>query len=203
MEIGAADGLDTLDFVETFSDTKFQIYCFEPDNRNIIEFKKRLPFENVHLFEGAIGSIDGLVDWYTSTKNKITQEELIYSSSLRAPSGDLYDVWPQFKDTFVKGKVKSIKLDTFVKQNNINSIDFVWMDVQGAEDIIIGGGRKAFDGKIKYLYTEYSNREIYQGEKNLDAILKLLPSYKVLNIIPNVNGDLSGGDALLLNGNVA
>jgi FkbM family methyltransferase len=92
MEVGAANGIDSLEFVETFSDTQFEFFCFEPDKRNIVDFKKRLNFYNVHLFEGAVGNVDGEVDWYTSTKSKTTQEELIYSSSLRAPSGDLYDI---------------------------------------------------------------------------------------------------------------
>lgn len=203
VEIGSANGIDTLEFVETFSDTQFELYAFEPDKRNIKEFKKRLPFYNVHLFEGAVGNVDGEVDWYTSTKSKTTQEELIYSSSLRAPSGDLYDIWPQFKDAFVKGKMNSIRLDTFVENNNIGSIDFVWLDCQGAEDIVIEGGRNTFENKVKFLYTEYSNREIYQGEKGLEQILALLPSYEIVNIFPNSGGDMSGGDIMLRNKNVA
>lgn len=204
MEIGSAEGTDSLEFVETFSDTQFELFCFEPDKRNIKEFKKRLNFYNVHLFEGAVGNVDGEVDWYTSTKSKTTQEELIYSSSLRAPSGDLYDIWPQFKDAFVKGKINSIKLDTFVESNNIDHIDFVWLDCQGAEDLVIEGGRNTFDNKVKYLYTEYSNREIYQGEKNLEQILALLPSYEIVHVFPNMGGgDTSGGDVMLRNKNVA
>lgn len=204
MEVGAANGLDSLEFVETFSDTQFELFCFEPDKRNITDFKKRLNFYNVHLFEGAVGNVDGEVDWYTSTKSKITQEELIYSSSLRAPSGDLYDIWPQFKDAFVKGKMNSVRLDTFIESKGVDHIDLLYMDVQGAEDLVIEGGRNAFDNKVKYLYTEYSNREIYQGEKGLSQILALLPTYEIVQVFPNVGGgDISGGDVMLRNKNVA
>jgi FkbM family methyltransferase len=37
--------------------------------------------------------------------------------------------------------MNSIRLDTFVKNNNIGHIDFLWLDCQGAEDIVIEGGR--------------------------------------------------------------
>jgi len=203
-EVGAADGLDTLDFANTFSDVKnFHLYAFEPDSRNILAFKQRINNPNVVLCEKAVGIDDGEVDWYTSTRSKTTQEDLIYSSSLRAPSGDLYDIWPQFKDSFIKEKKQSIRLDTFVEQNNIGMIDFAWVDCQGAEDLVIGGGKNTLENKVKFLYTEFSNREIYQGEKNLEQILALLPTYEVVKIFPNANSDLTGGDILLVNRSVA
>ena len=60
-------------------------------------------------------------------------------------------------------------------------IDFIWADTQGAEGAIIRGATETLKF-TKYLYTEFSDYEMYEGQINLDGILKLLPTWKVLKI---------------------
>ncbi len=59
-----------------------------------------------------------------------------------------------------------------------------------AENLFIRGGQEAL-GKTRYLYTEYSNRELYEGQVNLPQLLALLPDYEVVARYP--------GDVLLRN----
>jgi 2-O-methyltransferase len=181
-EIGAADGIDTEEFIQNFNDLDFYMYCFEPAIRNTIEFEKRIQDKRVQLLKCAIGNVDGEVSFYEGSKNKITGQEFLYSDSLRKPGKDLFEIWPMFgdKSTFKRIKVKSVKLDTFVKENNIGIIDFVWMDVQGAEDLVIKGAKESLENNIRFLYTEYSNREIYKNEPGLDKILSMLPNFQMI-----------------------
>jgi hypothetical protein len=65
-----------------------------------------------------------------------------------------------------------------LKKNNIQVIDFVWCDVQGAEEKVIRGGQETFKNKVKYFYTEYSNDEQYEGQPKLKQILKLLARFR-------------------------
>ena len=74
LEIGAADGLDTLKFLETFSHPALRMYCFEPDPRNIAAFKERVRDPRVRLLEAAISDTDGPAFLH--------QSSTIYSSSL-------------------------------------------------------------------------------------------------------------------------
>lgn len=195
-EIGCAEGLDTEDFVRTFVDLDFKLYCFEPYEQNAIEFKNVIKDTRVKFYQVAIGNVDGEVDF------NISLGKNIYSSSLREPGEAMFKTWANLfpnRYSFGKTTVKSVRLDTFVEDNHIKLIDFIWMDVQGAEDLVIEGGRKTFDKKVRYLYTEYSNQEIYVGEPSLKKILKMLPNYSVIENFPNKTGDKKGGDVLLKN----
>lgn len=75
------------------------------------------------------------------------------------------------------------KLDSFIEKNSIEIVDFVWADVQGAEDLMILGGRNSLVDKIRYMYTEYSNIEYYENEPNLSQIIELMgDNWEVLEI---------------------
>lgn len=195
-EIGSADGLDTLEFINVFNDSNFKLYCFEPYDVNINEFKRNIDDKRVHLYEGVVGDKNGTVDF------NISIGQNIYSSSLKEPGDALFKTWSNLfpdKSSFIKSKVNSITLDAFVEENNIEKIDFIWMDCQGAEDLVIKGGKNSFVNKVKYLYTEYSDSEIYVGEPTLNDILKELPNFSIVFDFKNKTGDLSGGDVLLMN----
>jgi len=195
-EIGCAEGLDTEDFIKTFVDLDFKLYCFEPYEQNAIEFRNVIKDPRVKFYQAAVGNIDGEVDFYISIGKNI------YSSSLKEPGEACFRIWRNLfpdKSSFKKTTVKSLKLDTFVSENRIKLIDFIWMDVQGAEDLVIQGGKETFDKRVRYLYTEYSNQEIYVGEPSLEKIMKMLPNYSLVENFPNQNGDLLGGDVLLKN----
>ena len=183
-EVGAADGTDTTDFLNIFADAEdFNLYAFEPDDRNLQVFKSTINDQRVHLFEGVMGDTDGDVTFYTSTKSFITGQELIYSSSLRMPGKDIYKMWPtlfQNEGNFSPTTVKSVTLNTFVKDNNIDFINFIWLDCQGAEDIFINGGLETLNTKVKYFYTEYNNEEVYKGNPNLDKIVSMLPNFSIM-----------------------
>lgn len=167
-EIGCADGGDTLDFINTFGD--LNIYCFEPEPTNIKLVKQRINYAKHHLFEGVISNLDGELTFNRSRTDN--ENDLRYSGSIKKPKEHINE-WPQIKfDEYLT--VKSIKLDTFCEQNNIGIIDFIWADVQGAEEDMIKSGLNTFTNNVRYLYTEYSNKEYYEGQINLNSILNLL-----------------------------
>ena len=193
-EIGCADGLDTIEFLEIFGDD-LTIYCFEPDIRNIETFLNggHRPFalnvtqgiknKNVFLENKAIGSIDGIVDFY--------QSNTTYSSSIKKYTKNCMDNFGNIKlydnitgltfDNIIK--VNCVTLDAYVSDKNIDIIDFVWADVQCAEDLMIIGGKNTFENKVRYLYTEYAktkNYEYYENSPNLEKILELLGNNWIL-----------------------
>lgn len=167
-EIGCADGKDTLEFMNVIPNAMF--FCFEPEQKNIDIVKATIKNNNHHLFEGVISDIDGEITFNRSRTDN--ENDLRYSGSIKKPKEHLTE-WPFIKfDEQVK--IKSITLDTFCQQNNINFIDFIWADVQGAEDNLIKGGLKILNKSVRFLYTEYSNKEYYENQPNLSNILKLL-----------------------------
>jgi FkbM family methyltransferase len=166
LEIGCADGIDTLEFISTFNDLPFKLFCFEPDPRNIEEFKKRIDDSRVLLYEIAIGDKDGLTTF--------NQSSTIYSSSLKNPNiENIQKTWPMinFENSF---DVNVTTIDSFIKDNSIEIVDFIWADVQGAEDLMISGGKNSLIDKVRYMYTEYSNVEYYENEPGLNKIIELM-----------------------------
>jgi len=75
-------------------------------------------------------------------------------------------------------------------EEGIDFIDFIWADVQGAEVDLIRGAETTL-ARTRFFYTEHSNQELYEGQINLRAMLKLLPNFKLARKYPN--------DALLKN----
>lgn len=189
-EIGSANGKDSQEFLDIFIDEKMRLYGFEPEPKNIKIIKEKIKDLRFRLFEGVISDKNEKVLFNRSrTKNP---NDLSLSGSIMNPKNHLktWD-WIHFDE---KIEVNSKTLDSFCEENNINLIDFVWCDVQGAEEKVILGGRNTFKNKVKYLYTEYSNDEYYEGQPNLKRILELLPNFEIIKNF--------GTDILLKNKNL-
>jgi FkbM family methyltransferase len=168
------------------------LYLFEPDRENI----KKIRALNLKatLFEGAISDEDGEATFYvagglSSNPNRYGDA----SGSIQVPMlhKTVFDQIP-FVEEYV---VPTIRLDTFCALHRIDVIDFVWSDIQGAEERMIMGGLEIFRTKVKGFFTEYENVELYKGFCTLPRILELLPSFRVVEDYP---GGVCG-DALLAN----
>lgn len=175
-EIGAHVGKHTELFLEIFPQA--ELWVFEPDPRNTAELK-RLGFnKKTKLFELAIGDRDGDMQMYLSSgkvqkgDTRTTLQNWTFSSSLKKPKEHIKMApWVKFEHF---AKVKVARLDTLKKEHGFGDIDFIWADIQGAEDMMIAGGQETL-ARTRYLYTEYANTEVYEGQIPLDEIVKRLP----------------------------
>lgn len=190
LEIGCANGDDSLEFLNTFQDASMRLYAFEPEPKNIAILKDRIKDTRFTLYEGVASDTDGEITFNRSRSDN--PEDLSFSGSIMKPKKhlELWD-WIYFDETIT---VQSTTLDTFCKEQQLPIIDFVWCDVQGAEEKVILGGTEAFKNNIRYFYTEYSNDEQYENQPRLDRILELLPSFEVVENF--------GSDILLKNKNL-
>lgn len=200
VELGAHVGMHTRLFRWLFP--KARIWAFEPDPRNIAEIKRLGVDKSVHIVEAAIGDHDGTMTMHLSSGKvkagdpRTSLSNWTFSSSLKQPRGHLKRFqWVKFPHT---AKVKVITLDTFVREQGIDVIDFLWADVQGAEDMMIAGGQQAL-ARTRYLFTEYSDEQLYEGQIGLEEILRRLPGGPGAWDVHKNYGD----DALLRNRAVA
>ena len=107
------------------------------------------------------------------------------SSSLKQPKNHLkITPWVKFNSKIL---IKTQKLSTFCFKHNIKNIDFIWMDVQGAELDVIDG-MEDFKKNIHYIYTEYSNDELYENQPKENQIIEALG--KNWEIIYNFGQDI-------------
>lgn len=186
LEIGANDGKDTSEFRRLFP--RARICAFEPDPRAFADLEARLG-DRVELFEIAIGAEDGTATLHLSDRSDDWNGGVWHkSSSLARPTGHVESApHVTFEAT---AEVRVRRLDGWVAEQGIERIDFVWADVQGAENRMIEGGREALS-RTRFLYTEYADEELYEGQWTLRRILEELPDFTLERRYPN--------DALLRN----
>jgi FkbM family methyltransferase len=190
VEIGAHFGTDTLDFRKFHPNAT--IIAFEPDPRNIKMLKKLNVDKQCQLIEKAVGNINGRIPFFLSTGNArrkqlpqiLKENDWSCSSSLKQPTGHLFvHPWVQFGKQL---QVDCVRLDDVSSLQNIQ-IDFLWMDVQGAEDLVFEGAKETLL-RTRYLYTEYSNTQLYKNQLNLQQLLNVLGTH--WEIIHDFGGDI-------------
>jgi hypothetical protein len=74
-------------------------------------------------------------------------------------------------------------LDTWAERHGVSKADFIWADVQGAESDLVDGAA-SFLKSSRYLYTEYSNDEWYEGQITLAELLEKLPYFELVTRYP-------------------
>lgn len=174
IELGSNIGQDT-DWMARIPNTA--IYSCEPDPRCLY-----VPHPNVRRFPVAVTDRCGPVDLVLSAKNSVCPGMVwTASSSISAPKQHLkYFPGVTFGESI---KVAGITLDWLADVNGLDQVDFIWCDIQGAEGQMVAGGTKTL-ARTKFLYTEYSNNELYEGQVGLQTILDRLFVFRVLEDWP-------------------
>jgi FkbM family methyltransferase len=195
VEIGMHFGTDTQEFRKMHPNAR--IVSFEPDPRNIEMIKKLGNDKICEVHELALSNTNESMDFYLSSGDSkgrlnddlLTENDWSCSSSLKKPTGHLtMHNWITFPKSV---KVQCCKLDDFEPLKN-TKIDFMWVDVQGAEDLVFSCAQETLKN-THFVYTEYSNEELYEGQLNLKQILELFVGFRILIDY--------GGDVLLQNMN--
>ena len=188
IEIGSHFGIDTVKLKKNFPKSK--IYCFEPDPRSIHIFKKYRKNLDVKLVPIAISNYNGEVNFYQSySKEKENFAKIKYSwidnkdivnlklSRCGASSLKLGHVAVQNANII---KVKTRKLDDWAKENNIEKIDLIWMDVQGNESNVFDGAQKVLK-KTKFIWTEFGEMDYHGAMGWKETKLKLKKNFNLIN----------------------
>jgi FkbM family methyltransferase len=178
VEIGCHFGTDTEFFHKAHPGAR--LVCFEPDPRNVAMLKDRKIDTICELHPVALSDTNGTSSFYLSSGDSRgrVSEQILYqndwscSSSLKKPTGHLYmHPWITFANQVT---VETRRLDD-IESLHDTVIDFMWVDVQGAEDLVFSGAKETLQ-RTKYLYTEYSDHQLYENQLNKQSILNLVGS---------------------------
>jgi len=106
-------------------------------------------------------------------------QEWTYSSSLKPPKNHIQK-YPavSFGKTI---EVPSTTLDNYCAARGLGVVDLIWSEIQGAEGEMVRGAQRTL-ARTRYLYMEFSDEELYEGQISLAELLKLLPSYRVIEM---------------------
>ena len=157
LEAGACNGRDTLEMAILWPEAT--IYAFEPHPHLFSILKSATEnYSNIHCFELALSDVVGRTKFYVSGK------ACPFSSSLLSPRLDvMHRYWPDM--TFEERDavwVDTVTLDFWAKQEQIKKIDLMWLDMQGAELMMLKASPKSLNitGAI---YLEVSFIAGYEG----------------------------------------
>jgi FkbM family methyltransferase len=168
-DIGACEGEDAVRYSRLFPNAT--IYVFEPRPDNLTKIKSNFKDYNItsaRVFDVALSSSKGTATFYLSSgkpNNTSESDEWDYgnkSSSLLPPSEKMreHTEWLQFKDTL---EVVTERLDTLCEREKVDIIDFIHMDVQGAELMVLQGAGGMIN-RIKAVWMEVEAVELYKGQ---------------------------------------
>jgi FkbM family methyltransferase len=161
MDIGSFDGSDALRLKQRFPLAR--VIAFEADPDRFIVVDRSVSAGGAEAVQCAIGSIDGHLGWYQAIdKNGV------------GSAGSLFPHTKQFAGFYqskAANDVRVIRLDTFCRQNNIDDVDLMHIDVEGAEyEVLMGMGAI----RPKMIFLEMMARETWKGARSSADIHRFL-----------------------------
>lgn len=167
-DIGACEGEDSVRYARLFP--RARIFAFEPlpANQALVRanlaryavtqaeleplaLSDRAGEATFHVSSGRPPALFAGANWNYGNK----------SSSLLAPAGaGPMHGWLEFKETIT---VPTDTLDAFCARRGLTRIDFIQMDVQGAEQLVLRGATRMLP-RITAVWLEVSRKENYRGQ---------------------------------------
>jgi len=171
-DVGACDALDSIRYSRLFPQAR--VIAFEPRPDNIAQahaycsefgganitivpcaLSDRAGTATLHLSEGRPSTplATECPDWDFGNKSSSILEPDMTRISKEWP-------WLGFKRTI---EVMTTTIDDYCEANAIAKIEFMHLDVQGAEMLVLKGAAKYID-KITAIWVEVSNTRFYRGQ---------------------------------------
>ncbi len=191
IEVGSHYGNDTVRLRRAFP--RARLIAFEPDPRNIYLAKRSEIHKVVEYVQAAVSDTDGEATFYLSDGHPpgVPKAAAVtgwsQSSSLKQPDQVTKLLpWLKFERT---SKVKTVRLDTYCTQHEVGVVDFLWADVQGAEDLLIAGAQQTL-AKTRYFFTEFGKDNYYKSEIGAREVLSRLPNPSTWQVMAHWDRDL-------------
>jgi len=177
-DIGACEGEDSIRYSKLYP--RSHVYTFEPLPENqalVLEHFKHYQVKNAELVSCALSNKTGTAEFHVSSgkpPHLFEGENWNYgnkSSSLLSPaSNEPMFGWIEFKKAIT---VSCKTLDEFCQERNIRCIDFIHMDVQGAETLVLQGASLMLNN-ITAIWLEVSEQRLYQGQGLRSEVEKIM-----------------------------
>ncbi len=196
LEIGACEAEDTIKLSRTFKNAT--IFSFEPLPKNFklaSQHLKEYKAERVELLQFAASDKNGKATFHVSSghpdgvpKNP-AWDYGNKSSSLLAPNKKSgHSQWLNFSE---KISVKTTRIDSFCLDRNIEEIDFMHIDAQGAELLVLKGAGDVLQ-RTKAVWLEVEAIPLYESQPLEDEVERFMRESGftcVLSTVDTVTGD--------------
>jgi len=157
LEAGAADGKNTAEMADYWPQSFIHAFEPVPDALLLVEDATKQISNRVKLYPYALGSASAHVQMNVSGTGGADGTQ---SSSLLNPTGHL----EEFEDIPFTRKidVEVVRLDDWALRENVEKLDFLWLDLQGYELEALRGAERLLDN-VSAMHVEVSNQRLYDG----------------------------------------
>lgn len=142
VDVGGNIGLFAVIASKKITHNQGKVYVFEPDPECFEVIKKNIEFhqlKNVHLSQCALSDEEKTVhffkDEYYSTLGSFAKNNTDHNTKAL--------------------KVKTCKLDDYVKKYSIQKVDLIKLNIQGSEGLAIEGAKNIIEKDLPLIITEY------------------------------------------------
>ena len=158
LDVGAHKGDWARAFLSVFPDAR--LFMVEADTRHEPRLKELgRPY---HL--GLAGKFRGLVDFYTQENPALTTGASIYRENT-----------PIYEQTCVQTRIAMMPLDDIAGVLGARAVNFIKLDVQGAEiDVLEGARRLLSEQPVDYVLAELSLVRYNDGAPLADAVIAFM-----------------------------
>lgn len=188
IEVGGHIGYLAMYFSHAIGDSG-RLFVFEPGENNLPYTKKNLSqLTNTCLIEKAASNSNGRLHFYledlTGQNNSLVQDYQAFKDNVENSVG---------KHSYREVEIEAVTLDTFVRERDL-SVQFIKIDVEGAEKMVLDGARQLISDQRPCLMVEVTkdNAEVFDFFNDL--------GYQVYteqgNVIEHRN-DLASGNVFL------
>jgi FkbM family methyltransferase len=190
IECGSRDCLDTIEMLNFYKPQI--IYSFECNPTSVEVCKQNISgYDKIQLIDKATYSENTTIDFYMTDMEKSVDKN-IGASSLLVHRDNTHRFFQK------KTQVQAIRLEDFLKENGIKSVDLLCMDLQGSELHTLRGLGESIKN-VKYIITEVSFKSYYNNDNLYDEVNDFLikHGFEMKNVL-----DYGGfGDAIYYNVN--
>jgi FkbM family methyltransferase len=161
LDVGARDCGESAEFAAHYP--RATVYAFECNPATLPQCRAEAAREpRIVLTENAVSNRAGPLPFFPTDPEKTVSgwpNGNPGASSMFEATG----TYPEEKYVQNRIEVEAIRLDDFLASRHVGAIDVLWMDVQGAERLVLEGmGERLRDVKAVHLEAEFF--EIYKGQ---------------------------------------
>lgn len=171
-DIGACHALESVEFAKRYEGAKIFTFEANPNTYEVcLENTKAYP--SITVINKAVNDFDGTCKFYPIDKDKTitTWEDGNQGASSLYKANGAYDSIEKYVQYEIE--ISCTRLDTFCEQNNIDRIDVVWMDLQGAELKALKSMGSILD-TVQIIHTELEMNPMYENQCLFDDVNEYL-----------------------------
>jgi FkbM family methyltransferase len=179
-DVGSLHCLESIEFSKRYENARIFAFEANPDSYQVC-LENTKDIDNITVINMAVNDYDGTCVFYPIDPEKTVSpwfDGNRGASSLYKANGS-YDHIEKYVQKEIE--VPCIRLDSFCEKYNINNIDLMWMDLQGAELTALESLGDKLLSTIKVIHTELEINPMYENQSlfsDVDSFLKQKNFYR-------------------------